>query len=227
MRDYRRRSRDRDSRAHRDDSRDRDRRRQDGSADSRRKRRDDSRDRTYRPATNGSKVRFNPAAENELPKPDANQSVKTPTPPPQTDEEKRAERLAKLEAWKQRQAAEKDRKQKEAEASGGTRKLLAEIDKKANASPIIASPKSPLIPAGSSEPSSPAPYAGKFDPKAIARKAAATSSGVSKLGTDVAVPEIAKASATITSNKTGPSANNPAALVNRSTGKLKYSRIHF
>ena len=148
--------------------------------------------------------------------------TKTPGPLAQTDEEKKADRLAKLEAWKQKQAAEKDRKQKESEASGGTRKLLAEIDKKANLPPAIASPRSPIIPAEVTEPSSPAPYAGKFDPKAIAKRAAAASSGpsISKLGTDIAVPDLIKASATKTSNKNGLHANNTVASVNGSTGKL-------
>ncbi|KAL9636624.1 MAG: hypothetical protein Q9164_002703 [Protoblastenia rupestris] len=184
-----------------DDSREQDRRPRDVSADSKRKKRGDSREKAHKPATNGSK---------------------TPGPLAQTDEEKKADRLAKLEAWKQKQAAEKDRKQKESEASGGTRKLLAEIDKKANLSPAIASPRSPITPAEVTEPSSPAPYAGKFDPKAIAKRAAAASSGpsISKLGTDIAVPDLIKASATKTSNKNGLHANNTVASVNGSTGKL-------
>ncbi|KAL9128020.1 MAG: hypothetical protein Q9217_003214 [Psora testacea] len=196
-----------------DDSRDRDRRRRDVSTDSRRKRRDDSRERAYKPATNGNKV-CHKWLEREAPQDAPDNPLKISNPPAQTDEEKKAERLAKLEAWKQKQAAEKDRKHKEAEASGGTRNLLAEIDKRANTSPVVASS---ITPAEECEPSSPAPYAGKFDPKAIAKKAAAASSATSKLGTDVAVPEIAKASATINSNKAGLSANNTAASANGST----------
>ncbi|KAL9098777.1 MAG: hypothetical protein Q9163_005626 [Psora crenata] len=171
-------------------------RRRDGSADSRRKRKDDSRERTYKPTTNGNKSSAQPA---------------------QTDEEKKAERLAKLEAWKRKQAAEKDRKQKEAGSFSGTRDLLAEIDRRANASPVVVSPTSPITPSERHELSPPVPYAGKFDPKAIAKKAAATSSGTGKLGTDIAVPVIAKASATTTLNKTGLSANSTVASENGST----------
>lgn len=57
-------------------------------------------------------------------------SKQTPTATPaQTDEQKRAERLAKLEAWKQKQAAERERKQNEL-APSGPRGILDEIDKK-------------------------------------------------------------------------------------------------
>ena len=135
----------------------------------------------------------------------------------QTDEEKKAERLAKLEAWKQKQAAEKDRKQKELESSRGTRNLLAEIDKKAQGSPAVASPVSPSTPAGTGD-ASPVPYAGKFDPKALSKKKASTSSGASKLGTDIALPEIAKASATMKPNANGLKADKTVALANGSSG---------
>lgn len=216
MRDYRRRSRDRDSRAYRDDSRDRARRWREGSADSRRKgRRDDSRDRNQKSA--GAKEVSSPLTafmQDEFTKVDA-QIKSTPT---QTDEEKKAERLAKLEAWKQKQAAEKDRKQKELESSGGTRNLLAEIDKKAQVSSATASPVSPSTPAATNGDASPVPYAGKFDPKAIAKKKASASSSASKLGTDIALPEIAKASATIKPNANGLKADNTVALANGSSG---------
>ena len=217
MRDHRRRSRDRDTKSYRDGSRDRDRRRPDDSADSRRKRRDDSRDRPSRSSANGSKVNllysigFGKHTYTEL--------SKSTAIPAQTDEDKKAERLAKLEAWKQKQAAEKDRKQKEAESTGGTRNLLAEIDKKAQLSPAVSSPKSPATPTVASDPSSPAPYAGKFDPKAIAKKASAAVSNSSKLGTDVALPEIAIASATTMSNQTGLKANSASASANGSLRK--------
>ena len=147
--------------------------------------------------------------------------------PAQTDEAKKAERLAKLEAWKQKQAAEKDRKQKELESSGGTRNLLAEIDKKAQDTPTAASPISPDTPVENDSPTSPAPYAGKFDPKAIAKKAAAASSAASKLGTDVALPEIAKASATTKSNVSGLKANGTSALVNGTTGKQRIAKSRY
>ena len=221
VKDYRRRSRDRDSRSYRDDSRERARRRREGSADSRRKgRRDDSRDRNHK-ATGGKEVsstlkffvrdRF------------TERNAQTTMTAAQTDEEKKAERLAKLEAWKQKQAAEKDRKQKELESSGGTRNLLAEIDKKAQgspaiASPVVASPVSPSTPAVISGDASPVPYAGKFDPKALSKKKPSASSNASKLGTDIALPEIAKASATIKPTANGLKADKTSALGNGSSG---------
>ncbi|MCJ1403287.1 pre-mRNA processing RNA-helicase [Xylographa trunciseda] len=133
----------------------------------------------------------------------------------QSEEEKKAERLAKLESWKQKQklAAEK---QKEVQTVGGGRSILDEIDKKAAASPAVSSPApaSPLAVASPSTPddtptgtASPAPYAGKFDPKAIARKAANNSIGVSKLGTDIALLESAKASGPSSSTHTALKAN--------------------
>ena len=201
LRDSRRRSRERDARIYRDGSRDRDRRRRDGSADSRRRRRDDSRDKPSKPTVNGNKVRLHCSL---LIGQDAYiDNLKPSETSKQTEEEKKAERLAKLEAWKQKQAAEKDRKQKEAESTGGTRNLLAEIDKKSQLSPSVSSPKSPSTSNVASDPSSPAPYAGKFDPKVIAKKAsAATPLNTSKLGTDIAVPDIVKVTATTHSNKT-------------------------
>ena len=149
--------------------------------------------------------------------------VKVPPAPAQSDEAKKAERLAKLEAWKQKQAADKDRKQKELDPSGGTRNLLAEIDKKAQATSEAASPTTPSTPAEPAAPESPVPYAGKFDPKAIAKKATSASSAASKLGTDVALPEIAKTSATAKPNLNGVKANKPSALANEISG---WSLLH-
>ena len=145
-------------------------------------------------------------------------AAKKSSAPVQTEEEKKAERLAKLEAWKQKQAAEKSRKQEQLEASGGTRSLLDEMDKKANASPAaVASPESDPITNGDEPPK---PYAGKFDPKAIVKKATSGSAGATKLGTDIALPEIAKTSATLNSTSIGPKANQSIALANSSSGKL-------
>ncbi|MCJ1461661.1 pre-mRNA processing RNA-helicase [Pseudocyphellaria aurata] len=139
------------------------------------------------------------------------ESSKNTSAPSQTDEEKKAERLAKLEAWKQKQAAERDRKQKELETAGASRSLLDEIDKKAQVSAAVVSPDSGASPESPNEDASPIPYAGKFDPKAIARKATAGPASVAKLGTDVALPDIAKASAAINSNSTGSKANKTVA----------------
>lgn len=137
--------------------------------------------------------------------------------PVQTEEEKKAERLAKLEAWKQKQAAEKSRKQEQLEASGGTRSLLDEMDKKANASPVAAVSPEPTTMTNGDD--SPKPYAGKFDPKAIVKKATSGSAGATKLGTDIALPEVAKTSATLNSSSTGPKANQSIASANSSSGK--------
>ncbi|KAL3480268.1 hypothetical protein BJX99DRAFT_254858 [Aspergillus californicus] len=175
-RDYRRRSRsrDRDYRSRRDDSRDRARRRTDDSADLKHKSRlDDSRDRTRGPE----------------PKSREPSKPSTPTRAVPTDDEKRAERLAKLEAWKQKQAAEKERKQKEAAASGGAKSILEEIDRKSGISPAVSSPQSP---ATQGVDVTLATYAGKFDPKAIAKNAAQAPTAPSVLGNDVAVPPSVK-----------------------------------
>ena len=206
-RDYRRRSRDRDRRDPSRDrarDRDRDRRRRDGSTDSRRSdRRRDGRDR-HSSSTAGGKA--------EAPKPSA-----------AADEEAKKARLAKLEAWKQKVKAQQEGKQKEQlQSAAGTRSLLEEIDKKAAASPAAAtgSPQSPAAPA---EPEAPVPYAGKFDPKAIAKKAHASAAGTSKLGTDVLLPEQSKASAT-NSSQAGLKANTSTASAGPSKGKSSLSR---
>ncbi|KAL3460677.1 Pre-mRNA-processing ATP-dependent RNA helicase prp5 [Aspergillus heterothallicus] len=198
-RDYRRRSRsrDRDYRSRRDDSRDRVRRRTDDSADLKHKsRRDDSRDQT----------RGTDPKSREPSKPS------TPTRAAPTEDEKRAERLAKLEAWKQKQAAEKERKQKEAVAAGGPRNILEEIDRKSGLSPAVSSPQSP---ATQGIDAAPAPYAGKFDPKAIAKNAAQTPATPSVLGNDVAVPLSTKPSggpaASESTNKTFPNGTTSSA----------------
>ncbi|KAJ5684656.1 Pre-mRNA-processing ATP-dependent RNA helicase prp5 [Penicillium maclennaniae] len=170
-RDYRRRSRDRDYRARRDDSRDRDRRRTDDSADLKPKsRREDSRDRGVS-RRSGSR-----ALETSKPT--------TPTPATQTEEDKKAERRAKLEAWKQKQAAERERKQREEGES--------------------------VTPAESAPP---APYAGKFDPKAIAKNATNnTAPAPAVLGTDVAVPQSIKATVQPPASPSVPSAHTSAPL---------------
>lgn len=95
-----------------------------------------------------------------------------------TEEQKKAERLAKLEAWKKKKenAAQK---QKDVNPTQ-TRSLLAEMDVKASgaspaaSSPVVSSTASPMANNGSGSLSPAAPYAGKFDPKAIAKKSATT-----------------------------------------------------
>ncbi|KIW95407.1 uncharacterized protein Z519_03991 [Cladophialophora bantiana CBS 173.52] len=171
-RDDRRRSRERDGRSKRDASRDKDRRLREESTESRKRKRDDSWDRgSRRESGNVSK---------EVSKPS--------TPTPQTAEEQKAARLAKLEQWKKKQAEEQARKQKELEAAGGARSILQEIDRKAGILPAVSSPQSPAAP-GSPSPVS-TPYAGKFDPKAIAKKAHHASTAAKVLGGDVAAPTL-------------------------------------
>ncbi|KAI0137000.1 Pre-mRNA-processing ATP-dependent RNA helicase PRP5 [Xylariales sp. AK1849] len=154
-RDRRDRDTDRDFRIRRDDSRDRGGERREGTADSHpRSRRD----------VHGLSQ---PTEPKPKPAPSAAQS----------DLDKKAERLAKLAAWVKKQ--EEKEKAKEA-TPGGTRKLLAEMDEKANgtsanvtpttASPAAATAEASPINTAVSPPAT--PYAGKFDPKAIAKKAA-------------------------------------------------------
>lgn len=224
--DDRRRSRDRDHRSRRDDSRERDRRRRDESTDSKRKeRRNESRDRNSvkvagkKSAEVGPRLLFPLNCQKNSSHP-TSQTSKPTTPNDKNAEEQKAARLAKLEAWKQKQAAEQAKKQKELEAAGGARSILNEIDRKAAlspaiSSPAVASPQSPTTPAEAS----PLPYAGKFDPKAIAKKATVLSAAPSLLGKDVAVPEIAKASAISTSSAADVQANKLSALAKSAPGK--------
>ena len=198
-RSERRRSRDREGIRERRRSRDRDGRsyRNDSRDRTRRRREDDSRERPHKPSANGTQAELLP-----------------------TPEQIQAERQKKLEEWKRKQAAERERKQQEAQAAGGARNLLAEIDKKAQSSPAAASPRSPVPPFEQDGAASPAPYAGPFDPKAIAKKVSAASTSSNKLG---ALPEIAKVSATSGSKHVGSKANNsvPAPAASRAlTGNV-------
>ncbi|KAI9839990.1 MAG: pre-mRNA processing RNA-helicase [Sarea resinae] len=163
-------------------------------------------------------IEFGDVATTQLTQ-DERESPASTTPAAQTEEEKKAERLAKLEAWKKKQAAERERKQKELEAVG-TRGLLDEMDKKATGSPTTASPRSPATPETAA---SPAPYAGKFDPKAIAKKAAESSAKHSTLGKDILLPENAEVSATTTSTTPGAKANQSTVVgVSSPTGAFQY-----
>lgn len=128
---------------------------------------------------------------------DLSQQPSKPTAPvAPTDDKKRAERLAKLEAWKQKQAAERERKQREAAESGGPKNILEEIDRKTCVSPTMSAPQSPATPATDA---APAGSGRKFDPKAIAKNAAPTTAAASAapsvLGEDVAVPQGVKPTA--------------------------------
>ncbi|KAK2065150.1 DEAD/DEAH box helicase [Colletotrichum caudatum] len=120
----------------------------------------------------------------------ASPAAKPKPAPAQTEADKKAERLARLEAWKKSRES-KANKENEVNPSQ-TRNLLAEMDKKSVQSPAAASPSvvsptvaSPAVASpGAASPAptqttasgaaSPAPFAGKFDPKAIAKKSAAS-----------------------------------------------------
>jgi len=119
------------------------------------------------------------------------QTSKPSTPTALTAEEQKAARLAKLEQWKRKQAEEQAKKQKELEAAGGARSILNEIDRRAGLSPATASPPSATTPVTPDIPSpAPTPYAGKFDPKAIAKKAHHTSAASKVLGGDISTPAL-------------------------------------
>jgi ATP-dependent RNA helicase DDX46/PRP5 len=186
-RDFRR---DRHTRPRRDDSRDRDRRRTDDAADVRPKsRRDNSRASNQRSISKAREVSHpdNALCEiidtNGIPQ-QSKQS--TPVPAAQTDEEKKAERLAKLAAWKQKQAAEREKKQQE-QVAGDPKAILDAIDRKSTLSSAVGSPQTPATPAESEAPPS---YPGKFNPKAIAKSSttAAATAAPAVLGTDVTLP---------------------------------------
>jgi ATP-dependent RNA helicase DDX46/PRP5 len=115
------------------------------------------------------------------------QNSKPATPKTSTADEQKAARLAKIEQWKRKQAEEQAKKQKELEAAGGTRSILDEIDKKAAQVSPSASPASPAQkpPTVASPPATAVPYQGKFDPKAIAKKAQGAAAASKVLGGDV------------------------------------------
>ncbi|ORY66368.1 uncharacterized protein BCR38DRAFT_430014 [Pseudomassariella vexata] len=212
---------DRDYRSRRDDSRDRDRGRREGTTDSRpRSRRDASRERVPAPV-DANKANM---------KTEVSDMKAKPTPAvAQSDAGKKAERLAKLAAWKKKQ--EEKEKQKEA-TPGGTRKLLAEMDEKANGTsatvtPTAASPSTTAAVASPAEPAhiaSPGtPYAGKFDPKAIAKKAAPRThspSAAPKLGA------IGQLSSTIPATKPPPAAKPNVSALPQSRAKTSGFGFH-
>ncbi|UKZ53755.1 pre-mRNA processing RNA-helicase [Trichoderma virens] len=173
----RRRDRSRDDFRRRDDSRNRSRR--EGTADSHpRSSRADSRSRKTPVADSGrngvDEVRVLAPCERTRAH-DISQAQKAKPNAAQSEVDKKAERLAKLEAWKKKKELE-GQKQKEVNASQ-TRNLLAEMDKRAKegstavSSPVVSSAASPApVDSGSVSPAK--PYTGKFDPKTIAKKSA-------------------------------------------------------
>lgn len=173
----RRRDRSKDDHRRRDDSRNRSHR--EGSADSHNRSRADSRSRKTPLIDSGrngvDEVRFLLSLAKETRAHDTSQAQKAKSNAAQPEVDKKAERLAKLEAWKKKKELE-GQKQKEVNASQ-TRNLLAEMDKKAKEgstaapSPVVSSAASPTpVDSGSASPAK--PYIGKFDPKTIAKKSA-------------------------------------------------------
>lgn len=192
--DRRRRSRERDFRDRRDDSRDRlNGRLRDDTNSYLRSRPEDGRDRR---ASKEADVKRNDVSTSlsQIYGHDANngQTAKSAATAGPSDEQKKAERLAKLEAWKKKMAEEKLKK--EQLDAGGTRELLKQIDAKATGSPA---PASPVVAKAPASPASPAPYAGKFDPKAIAKRATEKLSDAKAIG--LPAKEIAKTTAALPS----------------------------
>jgi ATP-dependent RNA helicase DDX46/PRP5 len=214
-RDDRRRSRERDIRPRRDDSRDRNRLSRDGSADSRRKRRrEDSPERptkmdAVQVSREVSALPLNISCGAQT----LRQTPRPSTPTNDDIDEKKAARLAKLEAWKKKQAEEQAKKQQELAGPGGARNLLNEIDKRDALTPTASSPQSPAT----QEFAYPAPYAGKFDPKAIAKKVHSSSTGKVVLGADIAAPKLTNG---ISASKATP-APRPASPLTTVPSSLK------
>ncbi|KAH8737039.1 P-loop containing nucleoside triphosphate hydrolase protein [Ilyonectria robusta] len=191
---------DRDFRR-REDSRDRARGHREGTADSHaRSIRDESRHQKTPMGDSGN------ASSNEAQKPKATAS--------QAEVDKKAERLAKLEAWKKKKEIE-SQKQKEVNPSQ-TRNLLAEMDMKASGassrtvSPVVSAVASPATKDSPSAASPVTPYTGKFDPKAIAKKSAASRSheaGKPVLGAFGAQPETVSVTVKQTSTASALPAN--------------------
>lgn len=86
----------------------------------------------------------------------------------QADADKQAAKLAKLEAWKRKRELEAQQK---SASPAQTRTLLAEMDKKSS----VAASTATASPSDSGNASPMLPYAGKFDPKTIVKKAAGRS----------------------------------------------------
>ena len=186
--DRRRRSREDDRGARRrDESRDRGRGRREDTADSqgRARREDAGPGRT--PVGENGRADKKEVRDHNRPNHQRSDSSHLQPPKPnnnevKSDADKKAERLAKLEAWKKKKESA-SQKQKEVNPSQ-TRNLLAEMDMKAAgespatvaASPEASGAASPKGSSGTASPATPStPYAGKFDPKAIAKRAAARS----------------------------------------------------
>lgn len=170
-------ARERDYRPRRDDSRERHKRRRDDSIESRpKRRREDDRNGTESRATDDRKreVSLDTSGVSEDRHTDRIQPPRSAvSKQPQTEEEKKAERLAKLEAWKQKQLADRARKGLD-NASTVKPFSLSEMDEKYPTSPSVATPDTPRSPLVS---------VGKADITDVSKKignAARSSPGLSK-----------------------------------------------
>ncbi|KAG9658788.1 P-loop containing nucleoside triphosphate hydrolase protein, partial [Aureobasidium melanogenum] len=198
VRDRRDRSRDRprDSRNYRDDSRDRKRPRRTDSIE--------SRSRTARDNGRGSA---------STPKPDTPASTHVLDKAAE-EERKKLERQAKVEAWKKKQ--EEKKKLPQSPATPATPAHAATPTDTAASSPKSVSQDEPQKGFAG----------GKFDPKAIAKKAAAATAKLSTLGSDVSIPgksKTAAIAAPITANKAADFSKKPST--SQSKGNLSSARV--
>lgn len=143
------------------------------------------------------------------------------------EEEERKAKLARVEAWK-KQMAEKHKASKSASDSGAASPAVV-ADAKGSASPAVQSPstaaRTPTAPdsptADDNKPASPAPYAGKFDPKAIAKRAAAKlDRSKAALDGSPAIPK--SATEAFVGNGASPANSNKVAPSNDVNGKSCY-----
>lgn len=142
------------------------------------------------------------------------QAAKSTQTQAQAQSDKQAERLAKLEAWKKKTLTKQATKETDATS---TRKLLAEMDGRASGTPTaIASPSngtpgvaSPSTPQPAQEASPTVPYAGKFDPKAIAKKSAARHHSPVPLGDIPGAP--AASSGKVSANASSSTGQSPSS----------------
>ncbi|POS88177.1 pre-mRNA-processing ATP-dependent RNA helicase-like protein PRP5 [Erysiphe pulchra] len=191
----RRRSRDRDYRDRRDEPHERTRRHED-SSDAIPRHRSDSTSEKSR------KSQAVPVSDNSK-----SNNVSGPS-----EADKKAERLAKLEAWKKKMVEDKERIEK-GHDSNSSKKPTSGSDM----NPVTSTIESPKANVASENGSSPAPYAGKFDPKAIAKKAVASSITANALGKDLSIPDLVKASNILPSPVKGFQADmSPTAFIGTS-----------
>ncbi|TKA65332.1 hypothetical protein B0A55_10571 [Friedmanniomyces simplex] len=158
-----------------------------------------------------------------------------PTTADNAAEEAKKAKLAKVEAWK-KQMAEKNNL-RTASGSGPSSPAVRigdttgpgspALQPSAIASPSSLGPSSPIV--KDEKPASPAPYAGKFDPKAIAKRAAAKlEKSRAALNGDAVMPKSAteapvKTTTSLADNSKVASANSVKGTLNHVNGDAKIS----